>query len=230
MSGRFTRLTGGVLLALAVASAGSGEGARAMPLPNYTTLVQAPVKSYVELRFKNVIRQTRDVSCGAAALATLLRYFYDEPIGEEAIIEAAYEIGDPTKIRQDGFSMLELKQVGQRRGYVAQGFKIPSADDLRQLRVPVLTLINTRGYEHFVVLKGVEGDQVFIADPAYGNRSRPLEAFAEEWRHVILVLLSPDRPGQAAFTFDHSPRGRMSDIIPLLDRTLVRIGRGPGEF
>ncbi|MDX1540049.1 MAG: C39 family peptidase [Geminicoccaceae bacterium] len=227
---RRSRIVRTALLGLGVVLTATG-GAGAMPIPNYTNLLQAPVKSYVELRFKNVIRQTRDVSCGAAALATLLHYYYgDQAVGENAIIEAAFEIGDEAKIRQDGFSMLELKRVGQQHGYVAQGFKIADVEDLRQLRVPVLTLVNTRGYEHFVVLKGIEGDQVFIADPAFGNRARPIEVFAEEWRNVILVLLSPDRPGQDAFAYDHGPRGRMSDLIPLLDRTLVTIRRSGGEF
>ncbi|RYF14189.1 MAG: peptidase C39, partial [Oxalobacteraceae bacterium] len=39
----------------------------------------APVTSLIGRRFETVVRQQYDFSCGSAALATLLRYHYDDP-------------------------------------------------------------------------------------------------------------------------------------------------------
>lgn len=202
------------------------------------TMVTAPndarftvkVRSFVDLRFTRVIRQRYDVSCGAAALGTLLKYFYGEDLGEQEIIDGILAFGDKEKIKKDGFSMLELKRYSERRGFVAKGYRIPDPSNLAKLRVPVITLVNTRGYNHFVVLKGVRQGRVFIADPAFGNISRPLAQFVVGWTNVILVLLSPDRRGDNAFTLDPMLKAPLGDQRVLLDRGLLSIRPGAGEF
>ena len=155
------------------------------------TLVSVPVTTLTAMRFKNVMHQTRDLSCGAAALGTILRYYYGEDLTEEQIINEGFQVGDTKKIQRDGFSMLELKKIAEKRGYQAGGFRIPDANKLAALKVPVITLVSVRGYNHFVVIKGVSDGRVYIADPAFGNRSLTLESFAADWDHVILVAVSP---------------------------------------
>ena len=46
---------------------------------------QAPVKSLLEVRQDRVTVQQWDLSCGAAALATLLKYQYGDPVSERDI-------------------------------------------------------------------------------------------------------------------------------------------------
>ena len=46
-----------------------------------------PVKSLLEMRHDNVVVQEWDLSCGAAALATILNYQYDDPVSEREIAE-----------------------------------------------------------------------------------------------------------------------------------------------
>ena len=193
-------------------------------------LYDIPVTSLTALRFKNMIHQSEDVSCGAAAIATLLHYYYGDEITEREVIETMLEIGDAEKIQQDGFSMLELKHYAESKGYVSEGFKITEAEQLRNLQVPVLTLMTIRNYKHFVVLKGIEGDQVYIADPAFGNRSLSMEQFAEEWENVVLVVLHADRVGANTFVYDEKPKAPLSDIISLLHRGIPTILPRPGEF
>ena len=82
------------------------------------------------------------------------------------------------------FSLLELKRYGETRGYVSRGFKVTDPKKIAQLKIPALTLINTRGYNHFVVIKGVKNGEVFIADPAFGNSSKPLDTFVKDWSGV----------------------------------------------
>jgi len=214
-----------ILAALAVSPA----AASTMPLTG-GELVNLRVRSMVALRFKGVVRQSRDLSCGAAALATLLTYYYGDKIGEQEIIKGIFEFGDEEKIKKDGFSMLELKKYGERRQYVSQGFRIPNVADLEKLKVPVLTLLNTRGYNHFVVIKGVKDGQVFIADPAFGNTSRPIEEFAKAWSNVILVFLSRQKNGTSQFTLDPMLKAPMDTLRYLLDPGLGRIRPGFGEF
>ena len=46
----------------------------AVTLPAKVALAREPVQSLLEYRQRNVVIQKWDLSCGAAALATLLRY------------------------------------------------------------------------------------------------------------------------------------------------------------
>jgi predicted double-glycine peptidase len=187
-------------------------------------------KSIVDLRFTSVVRQQFDLSCGAAAVATLLNYFYGEKIDEKEAIEAIIKFGDKEKIEKDGFSMLELKRYGDSKGYVVQGFKMTKPDAITEIKIPFLTLINTRGYNHFVIVKGTKDGVVYIADPAFGNRSRPLAEFKEEWSNIILVYLSRTKKPQNEFALDAGVKAPTNQVVQLLDRYLTRIRPGGNQF
>jgi predicted double-glycine peptidase len=62
-------------LLLATASAWAGDVRFSGVLPN-GALLQQKVESMQERRYRNVVRQHTDYSCGAAALATILRHAY----------------------------------------------------------------------------------------------------------------------------------------------------------
>lgn len=187
-------------------------------IPGGTNLT-VPLRSYVSLKFKNIVRQSFDVSCGAAAMATLMTFYYGEKTGEQEVIEAMLEFGDLEKIRRDGFSLLELKRYAEKRGLTTQGFRIPDVNKLSNLKVPVITLINSRGYNHFVVLKGFDRGRVFFADPAFGNRSLSVKDFDKQWSHVILVAVSPTNGGNGVFTLDATLKSKAEEIPGFLART-----------
>src|SRR4051812_32688369 len=65
------------------------------------------VRSLQEIRHDRVVLQKWDLSCGSAALSTLLTYDVGDPVGEEEIIARILERADPVKIRaRQGFSLL----------------------------------------------------------------------------------------------------------------------------
>jgi hypothetical protein len=45
------------------------------------------------------------------------------------------------------------------------------------LIVPILTL----GYNHFVIFRGLRGNRVLLADPAWGNRTMLVTDFVDSW-------------------------------------------------
>jgi predicted double-glycine peptidase len=192
------------------------------------------VTSYAELRFRGIVRQTLDLSCGAAALATLLKGYLGLDIDEATVIDAMLNEASPEnakQISQAGFSMLELKHFAESRGLVAGGFRTDHPEELRKLRAPVLALINSRGYNHFVVVRHVWGDEVAIADPVFGNRTEPLKKFAKRWNNVILVVVAPGRPVNAAFM--QAPPGAVDPraVQLFLSRSYApALGYGPGDY
>lgn len=196
------------------------------------SLFNVRVRSLVELRFKNVVRQGFDVSCGAASLATLLKYYYGKKgISEKEVISGAIKLGDKEKIKKFGFSLLELKRYAESKGYRSGGFKISDVKKLAQLKIPAITLIRPRGYAHFVVIKGVSKGQIYYADPAFGNRSKPMDEFAKEWSGVVLVVASNKLPAKSAFELAGLTKAPVSDVILLQQRGFrTTIIPGPGEF
>jgi uncharacterized protein len=184
----------------------------------YSQTVYAPVRSFAALRFDGIVRQTHDLSCGAAALATLLHGFFGRDVTEKSIIDAILATAsedDKAKIAEGGFSMLELKRKAETVGLVAGGFRARNAEELRSLKAPAIVLVNSRGYSHFVVVRRVVGDDVFIADPAFGNRVETLTRFAASWNNVFLVAVDPQQASMpehtrlAMQTFRNaSPQGR----------------------
>ncbi|NJO23737.1 MAG: hypothetical protein HC868_13445 [Sphingomonadales bacterium] len=156
--------------------------------------------------------------------------FYGETLDEKGTIEAIFKFGDKAKIEKDGFSMLELKRFGDSKGYVVQGFKITKPEAITEIKIPFLTLINTRGYNHFVIVKGVKDGVVYIADPAFGNRSRTWAEFKEEWSTVILVYLSRTKRPDNQFALEAGVKAPTNQVVQLLDRYLTRIRPGGTQF
>ena len=209
-----------------------------------------PVRSLLEMRREGVMIQNWDLSCGAAALAILLRYEFGEPVTEKEIARGLMRRGEyvehPELLQiREGFSLLDLKRYvqsyGVRRrgrirrekrsrfarrpsadaGDVTQGFperealdfshariaRIYRGEGLGQLdlndlieRAPIMVPINALGYNHFVVFRGVIGNRVLIADPAWGNRTMTIDKFQRMWLdygepmgHVGFVVARADR-------------------------------------
>ena len=144
-----------------------------------------PVKSLLEMRQQGVVTQKWDLSCGAAALATLLRYEFDDQVSEQqvatALIKRDIYLEDPERVkRQLGFSMLDLKRYVDNRGYRGIGYKDLVLADLDRL-APILVTVDSHGYSHFVVYRGRHGGRVLLADPAWGNRTMLVGQFEASW-------------------------------------------------
>jgi predicted double-glycine peptidase len=146
---------------------------------------RAPVASLLEMRRDRVVVQEWDLSCGAAALATILNFQHGDPVTEKVIARAlmrrAEYVADPSRLRvQQGFSLLDLKRYVDKRGYEGIGYGRLALHDLIQ-QAPILVPLSLHGYNHFVVFRGMLGDRVLLADPAWGNRTLRVERFEKAW-------------------------------------------------
>lgn len=170
-------------------SAAAHAGSVSIPGMSSATVKVASIK---ERQFRTIVRQRYDYSCGSAALATLLTSHYRDPIGEQAVFEAMWQNGDQEKIRREGFSLLDIKQFLEARGYSADGYEA-SLDKLQQVGIPAITLIRDNGYNHFVVVKGVRDGQIAVGDPALGARIIPVGQFEKMRLNRILFVINGDR-------------------------------------
>jgi len=216
----------------------------------YSADGRRPVRSLLEMRREGVMIQNWDLSCGAAALAILLRYEFGEPVTEKEIarglIRRSEYVAHPELLQvREGFSLLDLKRYvqsyGVQEGSNSPGQKTSIRSKVRQLppatsakasrrarrstsartstaglyrgeglgqlelndlieRAPIMVPINALGYNHFVVFRGVFGNRVLIADPAWGNRTMTIDKFQRMWLdygepmgHVGFVVARADR-------------------------------------
>lgn len=150
-------------------------------------LFSVKVTSLKERRFRSTIKQQFDFSCGSAALATLLSYHYDDPVTEQEVFDAMYEVGNKEKIRLQGFSLLDMKKYLEARGYRAGGYE-GTIDTLAKVRVPAIVLLSLHGYKHFVVVKGVSEKAVVVGDPALGTRTIPRDEFSDSWNGLLFLI------------------------------------------
>ncbi len=146
---------------------------------------RAPVRSLLEMRQDKVVVQEWDLSCGAAALATILNSQHNDAVSEREIAKGLIKrdayVADPSLVRaRHGFSLLDLKRYVDGRGYEGIGYGKLVVEDLIE-RAPIMVPVRLRGYNHFVVFRGVLGGSVLVADPAFGNRTMSIEKFENAW-------------------------------------------------
>ena len=155
--------------------------------------------SYRSLRYTHVVGQTDWYTCGAAAVATLLTYYYGDPATEEEVLKVAIEETKKTgKDPLNGLTALSLKRALEKRGYRVKAYRVnleQLADYFRRGGLPVVGHV-TKPQLHFLVITGIvdppQGGppQVLLADPSWGRWIVPLEALVTEKGFSGVILLA----------------------------------------
>lgn len=189
--------------------------------------------SLKEARFKTTVRQQYDFSCGSAATATLLTYQYGHRVSEAEVFASMYTSGDKAKIRNEGFSLLDMRRYLQSQGFAADGFELP-LDKLFEEGLPAIVLLNDRGYRHFVVVKGMRGGRMLVGDPARGTRAMSRAQFEKLWDNRVLFVVHNRR---SLAQFNHPGDWRTAPPAPMDMgvqreglRNIVMPKRGPGDI
>ncbi|ANY87227.1 MULTISPECIES: C39 family peptidase [Pseudomonas] len=210
-----------------------GEAAQ-MPLSVLPggAVIYKPIQSIRERKFADLVQQKTDFSCGAAALATILRQAYWLDVNEEQIIEGMLAHADQDLVRVQGFSMLDMKRYVESLGMRARGYRV-APDTLSSIRIPVVVLMDIRGYKHFVVMQKVDRGWVYIGDPVLGHKRFTVADFLKGWNGIIFavigqgydknnILLDPPLPLSA--------KNRVNNFTPVQDAELMDFGFIQSDF
>ncbi len=168
------------------------------------------------LRFKEVIRQDSDYSCGAATMATMMSYYFDDETSELEVLDAlisGLDVEEQRNREYAGFSLLDMKMAAEQMGYRSAGYRL-TLDQLRKLSAPVIVHVTPLGYKHFAVLRTIVGDRVFLADPSRGNLRMSVSRFLDEWSGVVFVMARSGEPDSGNSSFMHlSVRDKLPDKV-----------------
>ena len=159
--------------------------------------------------------QMEATECGAAALGMVLAYY-----GLWIPLE---KLRQECGVSRDGSKASNIVKAARLRGCEAKGYRW-DAEKLRQKEWPLLL---HWGFNHFVVLEGIDGDEAYINDPAAGRRTVPWKDFCGLYTGVALEI----RPG-ASFKREGEPysivraigRKLVQDRWAMLLLTLINLG------
>ena len=141
-----------------------------------------------------VVRQLSPPECGAAALASVLRFF-GKPVD---IADVRQSCG----VNRDGASALALVKCARRYGLDARGFRYTVE---QALAVPAPSIAHF-GFGHYVVIEGRRADRVYVNDPFRGRITMSVSDFTRRFSGVVLVFEMPgDRTARRAHR--RRPRG-----------------------
>ena len=195
-------------------------------------LINRNMLSMRELKFTNIVPQQTDFSCGAAAMATILKYAYGHDITEDEVMEGLLLVSDPDIVKQKGFSLLDLKNYVKTRNMRARGYRM-DPELLEKIKIPVIVLLNIRGYKHFVVVKKTTHDKIYIADPALGNKIMDRASFLLGWNRVIFAVIGQGFDRESILLKPKGPltaKNMVDTWRPLTDRQLIEFGFSSAEL
>jgi predicted double-glycine peptidase len=195
-------------------------------------LVYKPIQSVRERKFADLVQQKTDFSCGAAALATILRQAYWLDVNEEQIIEGMLAHSDQDLVRVQGFSMLDMKRYVESLGMRARGYRV-ATETLSEIKIPVVVLMDIRGYKHFVVMQRVHKGWVYIGDPVLGHKRYKVEDFAKGWNGIIFAVIGQGYDKTNALLDPPLPltaKNRINTFSPVQDAELMDFGFIQSDF
>jgi predicted double-glycine peptidase len=147
--------------------------------------IKKPIKSWIEFKNENLVRQEYDYSCGSAALATILKYYYNLQISEKDVLDSTLQakgldISNKTSLEdgQTNLSFFDLSEYANKIGFKGVGLAM-DMQSLQNLQVPVILFVKVRKDEHFTVYKSMDTNYVYLADSSFGNIKVSIAKFQE---------------------------------------------------
>ena len=151
-----------------------------------------------------VIMQMEALECGAASLAMVMAY-YDKWIPLEQV---RLDCG----VSRDGSNAKNVLIAARSYGFEAQGFRCEISSLREEIALPCIIHWN---FNHFVVLDGFQGNNVWINDPARGEVKVSMEEFDKSFTGIALQIV----PGP-----DFEPSGKRKSTLEFARKRLTGAG------
>jgi hypothetical protein len=167
----------------------------APPIRDDRHIAARHVWDWQRLKQRNIVMQQRDYSCGAAALATIMRYHFEDPVTEDQVLGVLDNLLTLEEIKdriENGLAMSDLRKAAVKMGYQSAVAKM-TMQKLFEAKTPLVVGIEEDGFKHFVVYRGTDRQFVYLADPIRGNLRLFTEEFGKQWqKNLALAIAKPN--------------------------------------
>jgi len=188
------------MLLLLVTATVPAQAQSSVPMRDPDHRFQKKAVPWVAFRDRSIVKQKMDYSCGAATLATIGRYYWQDDVTEMTFLRGLDKMLTDEEIEdraENGLTISDMRRVAVKVGYLASIGKL-EWHELVKTKIPLIVPIKTNGHDHFVVYRGSDLDRVYLADPIRGNIRVPLRQFRCEWqKNAILVMVKKGQKPRA---------------------------------
>ncbi|ADP77738.1 peptidase C39 bacteriocin processing [Methanothermus fervidus DSM 2088] len=129
-----------------------------------------------EIEKTDVILQSKDYTCGPAALSMVL-----QKLGIQATEDELAALAGTT---EEGTTMQGLVEAAKAKGVNAVGMKL----GINELKENMIVHLMKDGEGHYAVVKEITANTIKLADPGLGNIELSLEKFQEIYTGNALVI------------------------------------------
>tara|TARA_B100001142_G_scaffold326829_1_gene383107 strand:- start:2280 stop:2885 length:606 start_codon:yes stop_codon:yes gene_type:complete len=164
------------------------------------------MESWQEIKFKNVVKQKYDFSCGSASISTLLK-LHDVHVTEieildflkkdyqdiENIAETINNDNIEKIAKNNSLSMLDIKKVGEHYGFNVQALEFPY-DVIDKLKHPAIVHLETPKGFHFSVLISKSDDFFKLLDPTQGDVLVTAKDFKKIYTGKLIIYEPKENP------------------------------------
>ena len=122
------------------------------------------------------IRQYDQMTCGTTCIMMIAKY-YGKHFSSSRLRDLAH-------VDLSGSSMADLASAAEQLGFSTRGLKL---DYETLMTIPLPCIVHWQGF-HYIVVYRVDRKNVFVSDPALGNRKYRREFFENNWNGITLTL------------------------------------------
>lgn len=143
-----------------------------------------------DYRFRNMVEQGLDMSCGAASLAALLTYYGKQTINEAqllSVLASLVEKQEEENVIRDGFSLLHLKRAAGKLGFELKAAHT-QIEQMVRFESPAMLQLKTRMGYHFVLWHGRVDGLNWLGDPTRGDLWLDDAELQEQWTGIAAWL------------------------------------------
>ncbi len=165
------------------------------------------------------------MDCGATCLRMVARHF-----GRNYSLDYLREI---TYIGKQGVDLLSISEAAEKIGLQTLAVRVSVNRLISDLPLPCIAHWDE---DHFVVVYGVKGDTILVADPAKGKRKLNVQEFLNHWAEeeeggvqVGVLLLLQTTPEFFAREGETVDRSRIRYLLPYFTRNrqlMMQLGVG----